>query len=97
MKSHLSFGVESKLGLQIIQDTTAYPFTALIATRALNFTFLAQNKCLHGQLKSRWLDRVECDMSKMVYRNWKALTQKQDNWRKIVEEAKYIERTVEPE
>jgi transcription termination factor 2 len=41
-----------------------------------------------GRPRTKWLDRVEEDLRKLGYRNWKVQVQNRDNWQKIVEEAK---------
>jgi hypothetical protein len=48
-----------------------------------------------GRPKSRWIDGVEEDITKLGCRNWRADAQDRGHWRHLLEEAKAHPRAVE--
>jgi hypothetical protein len=49
----------------------------------------------HGQLKSRWINRVEEDLRKLGFRNWLAAAQDRGRWQQLLEGFQVPPRAVE--
>ena len=45
-----------------------------------------------GRPKTRWEDNVLEDIKSMNVRNWKKVVQNRDSWKKVVEQARTLQR-----